>query len=140
MKSTVFSAAALAAFMFAGSAFAAEDEPGRRNPHLQMLQETTIVINNEETGARIATVKEDGTFTMVMPDGTMKSGDVVMNDDEVCLGGAERGVESRRGSESICFPVASLKPGNVVEVEEEMVTFVGMSMNDLPGRRNPNNN
>lgn len=137
MKS-MFIAAVAAASLFAGAAFA-DDLPGRNNPHLKMLQEATIVISNDETGSRIATVKEDGTFTMVMPDGTMKTGDVVMADDELCLGAAKRGVESQRGSESICFPVSSLKPGAVVEVDNEMVTFVGMSMSDLPGRRNPNN-
>ena len=135
MKSMIFAALA-AVFMFAGAAFA-DDVPGRNQPMMEMLSSSTIVFSNDETGARIATVAEDGTVTMMMPDGTMATGTVSMTDDGACFQLAKRGVESQRGTESICVKLSGVKAGDTVTADNnERVTFLSGSMSDLPGRRN----
>lgn len=94
-----------AAFMFAGSAFA-DDVPGRNQPMMDMLTTSAI-----ETGT------------------------VQMTDDHPCFQVAKRGVESQRGTESICVRSTGVKSGDMVTAPG---TFHSGSMSDLPGRRNPN--
>ncbi|MEO0962656.1 MAG: hypothetical protein AAFY01_09550 [Pseudomonadota bacterium] len=132
MKSMIFAAVA-AVLMFAGAAFA-DDAPGRNQPMMEMLSSSTIVFSNPTDGARVATVNEDGTFSMMMADGTVETGKVAMTDDGACFQIAKRGVESQRGTEAVCVKLTGVKAGDTVTANGEQVTFISGSMSDLPGR------
>jgi|GEM_PF-6067115 len=136
MKSMIF-AALTAVFMFAGAAYA-DDAPGRNQPMMEMLSSSTIVFSNPTDGARLVTVAEDGSFSMMMADGTIETGTVQMTEDGACFQIAKRGVESQRGTEAVCVKLSGVKAGDVVSANGEQVTFISGSMSDLPGRNRGN--